>query len=166
MPERQCPKCDSISYSESNEKWCCSNTECGMILTPRFNLNRPQQDKRFTYKYNQAGFTIVELLVVIGLIMLVVGVSLPFYMSMTNEAKLSAHEAQVKALEQAAHYHLLSGGGDVIWYAEGGEPARTNPTGDHESWMEFFSHWPECPLGENYMVEIIDGNIFVYPGVQ
>lgn len=48
MPERRCPKCESIYYSSANNNWRCPNIlsdggECGMILTSEHNLNRPQK---------------------------------------------------------------------------------------------------------------------------
>lgn len=115
----------------------------------------------------QSGFTIIELLVVFALILLIIGLAFPLYNNARNDAQQTAFESQLRALEQAAQMHVISGGGDVIWHAAGGEPARDNPTGDHESWMLYFDRWPENPLDTgSFTVEIQGGEIMISPGVE
>lgn len=124
-----------------------------------------RHQKRAGRKLRQeAGFTVIELVVVFALILLIIGISFPIYNSVKTDAQETAFDSQVRALEQAAELHILSGGGDVIWSAMGGQKAG-EVTAEHETWMNYFEEWPENPLDTGqFVVEIEDGQVTVSPG--
>ena len=117
----------------------------------------------YTVKQNH-GFTLVELIVVIAIIMILVTIALPRYMTFRESAQETAFDATVRHLEQVATLHIVSGGEDAIWSAQGGTKAGTEITGSHETWFNYFDEWPTNPLGTgDFVVEIAGDTYTITP---
>ena len=113
---------------------------------------------------NKKGFTIVEMLTVIVIIMVLVAVSYPLYASARRQAREAAFNANVRSLQQAGEMHIIDGGKDAIWSAEGGQKAGETISGVHESWYRYMNMWPVNPLDSgDYVVEIVGTNVSVSP---
>lgn len=111
------------------------------------------------------GFTLVEVLTVVVIIMVLIAVAVPSYNNARQQAKEVAFDATVRNLKQAAEMHLIDGGGDAIWAPGAGAVARDTIGGAHETWYSYLSEWPENPLETgDFVVEISGTAVMVSPG--
>lgn len=93
-------------------------------------------------KKDNRGFTLIELIVVIGILGLLTMIAVPKYTSSKEEAAITVHNANVRTLESAANMYLANGmkgmtDDKVEWTAS------TN-TGD-SSWQNYLQEWPKVP---------------------
>lgn len=109
--------------------------------------------------FNQRGYTIIELLVVVLIIALIIAMGIPAYNKAMQRAKETRHNQNVRRLEECATIYLLDAGPlreDISWPQ------------DNDGWMCWIAEWPEnpCRSGE-YKVTIKEsGEIIVSPGFR
>ena len=116
-------------------------------------------------KRKDKGFSLVELLICLCIIVLIIAVGLPVYNGIRDGAKETAFDLQVRALRQAATMHIVDGGGDVTWSPVAGERARSEINADHDAWGRYLERWPENPLQNGDFVVVIEGGrIEIMPG--
>lgn len=94
-------------------------------------------------KKNNKGFTLVELVVVIAILGILAAIAVPKLTASRKDAAITAHNANVKVLMNAANMYI----------AENGEPTADNfewnknkKTGD-DGWGKYLQEWPEVPDG-------------------
>lgn len=108
------------------------------------------------------GFTLIELIVVIAIILLLVSIALPKYFKSTNNAKIAAHNLTVREIENAAMLYLMD------------NPTKTDIT--MENLKTYFNNGeipkPNLPKGVNgygvseFTVNVnADGSVIVSPGI-
>ena len=114
--------------------------------------------------FNRGGFTIIEVLTVCVIIGVIVAIAIPLYNDARTQARQTAHNANVRQLEQVATLYIMGGGTTAIWASAGGDVARETVAGTHEAWYPYLTEWPENPFGGTYVVEIKDGRVSVWPG--
>ena len=116
-------------------------------------------------KKDQRGYSLVELLTCITIIMLLVALAIPVYNGTMQKARQTAHDANVRKLSDVAEIWVMNNPGvSAIWTAEAGQKAGV-ATAVHEGWMGVLKEWPGCPFGGTYVVEIDGkGGITVSPG--
>lgn len=113
---------------------------------------------------NKRGFTIIELMTVVIIIMALVAVAAPIYGQARQQAKEIAFDSTVRNLKQAAEMYLIDGGGDAIWAPEAGQRAGEKISGSHEGWYEYLEEWPPNPLETgDFIVTISEGVVTVSP---
>jgi type IV pilus assembly protein PilA len=131
------------------------------------------------------GFTLIELVVVIAILGVLTVIAVPKLTISKKTATITAHNANVKTLENAAsmymvEYDLPTENGKVEWNSKGGTRASTiiDTSKDNNKWTLYLQEWPKIPKGidelkdsegnefkgENYVVTIDSkGNITVEP---
>lgn len=111
---------------------------------------------------NNKGFTLIELICVIAILMILALLIVPRVLGILDTAKDNAHQLTVSRLTQAAEMHLMMGGESVVWAPHPGTKAQDDyPV--HDSWMKWLSKWPQEYRGQGYVVEISKGKITVTP---
>lgn len=134
------------------------------------NMLQGQRQKGCTSgRRGQRGFTLIELMVVVIIIMVLIAIAVPLYNGVRKQARETAHDANVRNLEQAATMYVMDGGSEAIWAPLAGEKAGAVVSGSHEAWYRYLESWPSDPTRESvdgsYMVEITaDGAVRVSPG--
>ena len=115
---------------------------------------------------NQRGFSLVELLVVITIIMILVALAAPIYNGTMQKAREAAHDSNVRVLTGAATMFILDNPRTAaIWAPEAGQVAGETVSGTHEAWYPYLTEWPENPFDVGYVVEIDKvGGVVVSPG--
>ena len=114
--------------------------------------------------FNRKGYSIVELLTVVVIIMVLAAISIPIYSNARRQAREAAFNANVRSLQQAGEMHVIDGGKSAIWSAEGGQKAGETISGVHESWYRYMNVWPVNPLDSgDYVVEIVGTRVSVSP---
>jgi prepilin-type N-terminal cleavage/methylation domain-containing protein len=113
---------------------------------------------------NAKGFTLIEILAVICIILILAAIALPKYLDTLQTAREAAFTEAVDTLEKAATIHILHDGGDAIWTAEGGTKAGSEIMGQHETWYSVLQEWPENKLKTgDFVVEIVGDNFTITP---
>lgn len=109
---------------------------------------------------SKSGFTLLELIVVIGIIALLVAMVVPRYRSSKLNAMASSHNANIRTMKSAASMYLTEDGADegnildgVLAYIEGGElpdiPAEVSESnGGVKEWS----------------ITVQDGEVIIKPG--
>ena len=117
-------------------------------------------------KKDQRGYSLVELLTCITIIMLLVALAIPVYNGTMQKAREAAHDGNVRILTGAATMFILDNPRtSAIWAPEAGHLAGETVSGTHEAWYPYLTEWPENPFDVGYVVEIDKvGGVVVSPG--
>ena len=82
----------------------------------------------------QAGFTLVELMIVIAIVATIASIAIPFYMSNLREGELGAAEMNLSSLRVYLEDHRLENGSYTgaagVWKADGSDRSLGNVLGD------------------------------------
>jgi type IV pilus assembly protein PilA len=117
------------------------------------------------------GFTLIELIVVIAILLIIMAIAVPAYISHRDSARVAAHESNIKILQDAATVFVLENPSvSTIWAPFEGQEAdpelEITETNQHDSWNRYVANrWPVNPLKTGaYVVEITEaGKITVSP---
>lgn len=124
-------------------------------------------------KKNNKGFTLVELIAVLAILGIIGAIAVPRFAATRKNAAITAHNANVKTLMNAASVYYVENGSGTEWSGKEGE-----------SWENYIQEWPKVPKNvvgmeygegegkkkiendEGYVVNIgDDGTITVTPGL-
>lgn len=92
-------------------------------------------------KKDNRGFTLIELIVVIGILGLLTMIAVPKYTSSKEEAAITVHNANVRTLESAANMAIAEEGypsKDTTWSA-------TASLDSAYKWENYLQEWPKVP---------------------
>lgn len=140
---------------------------------------------------NNKGFTLVELIAVIAILGIIAAIAVPRFSASRKKAAISAHNANVRTLMNAANMYFIENEGKisesgVTWTGEeppqegeGEEPPQEGEDDEKYKWSSYLQEWPEIPNGlskedfgiknddwdEQYEVKITnEGEVTVTPG--
>lgn len=148
------------------------------------NFNRRQEGKTKMRKHNglkenqgirkkSKGFTLIELVLTLAIIIIVIGIALPSFIGIRDNAQQAVHQTNVRMLEDVATIFALENPGtETIWCPHEGVEADADieitETNLHDSWNHYIAKWPVNPMKTgSYVVEISEaGKITVSPGVE
>ncbi|NLX63107.1 MAG: prepilin-type N-terminal cleavage/methylation domain-containing protein [Tissierellia bacterium] len=117
---------------------------------------------------NNKGFTLVELIAVIAILGIIAAIAVPRFSASRKKAAISAHNANVRTLMNAANLYFIENEQGANWTG-----------GENEDWNSYIQEWPEIPNGlskedfgikndnwdEQYKVKITnEGEVTVTPG--
>lgn len=118
---------------------------------------------------NEKGFTLIELTIVVAIIAILVVIAIPVYQNIVEKAAISAHNANVQALNTAGQAAITTKGNpteEITW------PSEESATGDYidSNWLQSFPDLPaNLPTAAKEGVEAYavtlknDGTVTVVP---
>lgn len=113
---------------------------------------------------NNNGFTLVELVVVIAILGVLAAIAVPKLTTSRKNAAKTAHNANIKTLENAASMYIAENGvpteGHVKWTSDGGKKAseiNDAETNENNKWALYLQEWPKIPEGLDKMKDT-EGN--------
>lgn len=79
-------------------------------------------------------FTLIELIIVLAILALLIAIAVPKYNQSQKKAAITAHEANVSALSNAAELYFFEKHEATTWTG-----------GENETWKEYLSRYPSVP---------------------
>ena len=110
------------------------------------------------YKRKQAGFTLIEIMVVVVILAILGSVVVPNLLSNVDDSRITKATTDIKSLETALDLYRLDN--SVYPTEEQGLEALVNkPSGSPEprKWKQYIKELPKDPWGEDYIYEV-DGD--------
>lgn len=104
-------------------------------------------------------FTLIELIIVLAILALLIAIAVPKYNQSQKKAAITAHEANVSALYNAAELYFFEKHEATTWTGT-----------ENETWVEYLSRYPSVPkqldsATPNYQVTVdAKGVITITPG--
>ena len=84
---------------------------------------------------NNKGFTLVELIAVIAILGIIAAIAVPRFTASREKAAISAHNANVRTLKNAANLYSIENEQGANWPEE------------NEDWKSYIQEWPNIPKG-------------------
>lgn len=117
---------------------------------------------------NQKGYSLVELLTVICVILLLIAIGAPVYRGVRRQAEQTAFEANKNRIAQAATMFTLDHPRTATnWTPFSGQEAVPGTHPVHDQWQNYIERWPvldKSRMDRSFSVEIgVDGSVRVSP---
>ena len=105
---------------------------------------------RTTERQGRGGFTLMEILVVVAILVILASVGGYYYMGSLENAKLDVARLQIKALENGCETYKLNSGGDwpsglqaLLQPVNGKDPSFTDPEKLLDPWKRPYQYNPQ-----------------------